>query len=440
MSELGEPSSIVQQRLVKVARAFGIDAARVSAFPTYFMVSMGSGEPVVLELTTAFGVQLRLDQFAAIDRLVGDAEAGDVTAAEGLRRLEEIGTSAPRFGRPTSILGYCILTVGLCLILHPTGSDVAAAAVFGVVVGVLRMLGSTRPNLQVLMPVLASFVVSVLAATAVDHDLIDPALRAVVASLVVFLPGATLTTAVLELAAGQMISGASRLVAGAVQLALLAFGILAGVEAVGLSSSLVLSVGGQRLGEWAPWLGVFVFAVGVATAHSAPKSGPPGVDRGAVHRVDRPARRQHRARRVRQRVRRCGGDDAGGVPRRPATTRHARPGIVPARVLAPRTGSARSHRADGTGGRCADRRHEGSRRHGGVDLRHRHRCAVRHDDDRRRRVDQGLAHEHPGERRAARAVEAPAVQMTLSSHPLRMVVGTSFGWFRRLCSDRLSLS
>ena len=200
MSEMGEPSSIVQERLVKVALAFGIDAARVSAFPTYFMVSMGSGEPVVLELTTAFGVQLRLDQFAAIDRLVGDAEQGLVTAGVGLRRLEEISTSAPRFGRPMSVLGYCILTVGLCLILHPTASDVAAAAVFGVVVGLLRTLATTRPNLQVLMPVLAAFVVSVLAATAVEHDWIDPALRAVVASLVVFLPGATLTTAVLELA------------------------------------------------------------------------------------------------------------------------------------------------------------------------------------------------------------------------------------------------
>jgi uncharacterized membrane protein YjjP (DUF1212 family) len=271
MSEMGEPSSIVQERLVKVALAFGIDAARVSAFPTYFRVSMGSGEPVVLELTTAFGVQLRLDQFAAIDRLVGDAEQGLVTAGVGLRRLEEISTSAPRFGRPMSVLGYCILTVGLCLILHPTASDVAAAAVFGVVVGLLRTLATTRPNLQVLMPVLAAFVVSVLAATAVEHDWIDPALRAVVASLVVFLPGATLTTAVLELAANQIVSGASRLVAGAVQLALLAFGILAGVEAVGVPSSTVLTVGGQRLGDWAPWLGVLVFAVGVAGAHSAPK-------------------------------------------------------------------------------------------------------------------------------------------------------------------------
>ena len=124
----------------------------------------------MLELTTSFGAQLRLDQFAAVDRLVGDAERGTLTADEGLRRLDEIRTSAPRFGRAVSVLGYCVLTVGLCLILHPTASDVAAAAVFGVVVGVLRTFAATRPNLQVLLPVLAAFVVSVLGATAVRHD------------------------------------------------------------------------------------------------------------------------------------------------------------------------------------------------------------------------------------------------------------------------------
>ena len=59
-SEMGEPSSIVQERLVKVALAFGIDAARVSAFPTYFMVSMGSGEPVVLTLRPFEIVTLRV--------------------------------------------------------------------------------------------------------------------------------------------------------------------------------------------------------------------------------------------------------------------------------------------------------------------------------------------------------------------------------------------
>ena len=91
-----------------------------------------------------------------------------------------------------------------------------------------------------------------------------------VASLVVFLPGAALTTAVLELAAGQMISGSGRLISGLMQLTLLAFGIVAGVEAVGIPTTEVFNSSGNLLGAWAPWLGVFVFAVGVLVANSAP--------------------------------------------------------------------------------------------------------------------------------------------------------------------------
>jgi uncharacterized membrane protein YjjB (DUF3815 family) len=120
------------------------------------------------------------------------------------------------------------------------------------------------------MPIIAAFVVSVLSALAVKHGLNEPGLRAMVASLVVFLPGAALTTAVLELAAGQMVSGSARLVSGVMQLALLAFGILAGVEAVGVVSSSVLSSSYHVLGPWAPWLGVLIFAMGVTVANSAP--------------------------------------------------------------------------------------------------------------------------------------------------------------------------
>jgi uncharacterized membrane protein YjjP (DUF1212 family) len=270
LSEMGEPVSAVQERLTTVARAYGAPNARVSAFPTYFMISMGTGEPVVLELTTSFGGSFRLDQFSAVDRLVGDATRGTVAPAEGLTRLAAVRASAPRFTTLVRILGYSVLTVGLSLILNPSRSDVAAAAVFGVVVGALREAAANRPNLRVLLPVLAAFTVSTLAALAVCNELVDPPLRAIVASLVVFLPGATLTTAVVELAAGQMVSGSSRLVTGAVQLALLAFGILAGIEAVGVATVRVLSGSGDLIGDRAPWLGVVVFAAGVTLTHSTP--------------------------------------------------------------------------------------------------------------------------------------------------------------------------
>jgi len=222
LNAAGEPVYRVQERLGDVARAYGARAARISAFPTYLMVTMGRGEPATLELTSLTGSP-RLDQMAALYRLAHVAERGAVPPADGLRRLEETREMRPRFGRWQSLVGYSVFTLGLCLLLDPAPGDVVAAAALGALVGVLRSLGRGQSPLQVLMPLIAAFVVSALSALAVKYNLTDPGLRAMVASLVVFLPGAALTIAVLELAAGQMVSGSSRLVSGVMQLALLAF-------------------------------------------------------------------------------------------------------------------------------------------------------------------------------------------------------------------------
>ena len=269
LNAVGEPVYTVQDRLTRVARAYGSEAARITAFPTFMMVSMGRGEPATVELTAPLASTPRLDQIAALDNLVQQAERGEVPPADGLRMLDEI-REMPRFGRLKGIVGYSVFSLGLCLILHPAPSDVASAAILGAVVGLLRSIEWRQSQLQVLMPVIAAFAVSALSALAVREGLTGTGLRAMVASLVVFLPGAALTTAVLELAAGQMISGSSRLVSGLMQLTLLAFGIVAGIGAVGVPVREVFSSSGDLLGDWAPWLGVFVFAVGVMVANSAP--------------------------------------------------------------------------------------------------------------------------------------------------------------------------
>ena len=277
LNAVGEPVYTVQERLSRVAAAYGTQSARITAFPTFMMVSMGRGEPATVELTTPLSPTPRLDQIAALDNLVSQAERGAVAPDDGLRQLDEIRDMRPRFGRVKSIVGYSVFSLGLCLILHPSPSDVTAAAALGALVGWLRSIAWRRSAIQVLMPVIAAFAVSALSALAVREGLTGTGLRAMVASLVVFLPGAALTTSVLELAEGQMISGASRLVSGLMQLTLLAFGIVAGIGAVGIPTDEVFSSSGNLLGDWAPWLGVLVFAVGVMVANSAPARSFPGL-------------------------------------------------------------------------------------------------------------------------------------------------------------------
>ncbi|HEV8459708.1 MAG TPA: threonine/serine exporter family protein [Gaiellaceae bacterium] len=270
MNAAGEPVYSVQSTLQRVAAAYGVTKARINAYPTSLFVALGRGESATLELTTPLSSVPRLDQISALHELIAEAEDGEITPNDGLERINHIRDMPDRFGPLASIAGYAVLTIGLCLILHPAWKDVGIAAVFGALVGVLRHVTRHLPTLQVLLPVLAAFCIAAATALLVKHHWADPGLRAMIASLVVFLPGAALTTAILELTAGDMVAGASRLVWAGLQVMLLAFGIVAGIEASGVTAQTAFSSHSQLLGGWAAWLGVFVFAVGVIVSHQVP--------------------------------------------------------------------------------------------------------------------------------------------------------------------------
>jgi uncharacterized membrane protein YjjB (DUF3815 family) len=58
---------------------------------------------------------------------------------------------------------------------------------------------------------------------------------------------------------------------GAVQMLLLAFGIVAGAELAGLPDAVAADGSGNLLGWWAPWLGVVVFGLATSVYFSAPR-------------------------------------------------------------------------------------------------------------------------------------------------------------------------
>jgi uncharacterized membrane protein YjjB (DUF3815 family) len=107
--------------------------------------------------------------------------------------------------------------------------------------------------------------VFLLARAGLDIDPYTP----VIAALVTFLPGALLTTAVIELATGQMMSGAGRLAQGVTRLVLLAIGIIAAGQLVGVPATTAGGLSTPILRTIVPWLGVAIFGVGVVLAYSA---------------------------------------------------------------------------------------------------------------------------------------------------------------------------
>jgi uncharacterized membrane protein YjjP (DUF1212 family) len=270
----GDAVSEVQEQLRAIAAAHGYRRARVAVFPTLLIVALNPAESAGFR-TIDSSRQLRLDQASDAIRLGRAAAARRVAPHDALAELDRILASRSRFGTVAYIASHGVLTLGLGLLIHPAAVDLWVYVGLGVLVGAMKAWSAGRNAGGYLLPIVAAALVSAIAFLA--HGGNDAAsLRLTIPPLVTFLPGALLTMATVDLAMGETITGASRFVAGLLQLALLAIGIVVGAEIVGNPhAGPVAGDAADTLGTWAPWAGVLVFGVGVYVHNSAPRRALP---------------------------------------------------------------------------------------------------------------------------------------------------------------------
>lgn len=267
----GEQTAKVELTLRRTASAYGMRKSRVVAFPTAVFISIHDEEGEQVTLAQCEPQTLRLDQIAGVYALGQAAQKAAVVPADGLQRLSSILAQKARFGAAGIVVGHTILTVGLAMVLMPTASNLAAAAGLGSIVGAVKLFNRGRALLAVPLPVVAAALVSALVFLAMKYGLpVDP-LHALVPPLITFLPGGMLVLGMVELAYGDLVSGASRLIAGFVQLVLLAFGLAVGSVLVGYSpSELTYSAADYVKIIDGAWVGVLVFGLGAYLHFSAP--------------------------------------------------------------------------------------------------------------------------------------------------------------------------
>ncbi|GAA1795544.1 threonine/serine ThrE exporter family protein [Agromyces lapidis] len=270
MNAAAESVDRIRDTLVKVSRAYGRDDTDFIVLPTVIIVETGEGEEGRVEIRSAVNASFRFDQIAALYNLIGEAERAELDPIEGLKRLNEIGAMKPGHGWIVRTFGHAVLVTGLSLLLAPTWQGALIAFGLGAFVGLAKLVRS--PTLQLIFPVFAAFACAIVVFLIAPHIEIGDPIRLLIAPLATFLPGGVLTTGVGELAAGQMLAGASRLVFGLVQLALLAFGILAAGTVVGVEDSSYEALeASDTLPWWIPVVGVLLFAIGNYLHFSAPR-------------------------------------------------------------------------------------------------------------------------------------------------------------------------
>jgi uncharacterized membrane protein YjjP (DUF1212 family) len=174
--------------LRRTASAYGVGRSRVVTFPTAIIISLHDRVEERVTLTEGSGHTLRLDQIADVYELGEAAQRGAVAPGEGLARLVEILRKSARFGVAGTVVGHMILSVGLSMVLVPSLTSVAVAAVLGAIVGALRAFNRNQPVLAMPLPVVAAGAVSVLVFLAVKRGL--PAMVTFLPSFWLLVPGA----------------------------------------------------------------------------------------------------------------------------------------------------------------------------------------------------------------------------------------------------------
>jgi uncharacterized membrane protein YjjP (DUF1212 family) len=215
------------------AAALGVQC-EIWATPTGLLLSLGDATSMsatqqtrVLRLEPA---NVDLAALVALDGIADRVIAGQTTVADGFAEFRELDRPPPRSARLVKTLAFGLAAAAVAGLFGTGWLEIIVSAFLGVVIGTIVVAGSTRPHLGAASEAVAALIATVLA-TAFAHFVAPIAVQSVVvASLIVLMPGLTLTTAISELAAQQLVTGTTRFAGALVTLLKLTFGSVAGAQ------------------------------------------------------------------------------------------------------------------------------------------------------------------------------------------------------------------
>jgi uncharacterized membrane protein YjjP (DUF1212 family) len=223
----GTPAHRLEEALRRVCVRLGLDA-EVFTTPTAIIMSFGDPTHLRTRMLRVDGGELDMSKLARVDALTDDVVAKRVTVSEGVARLDAIVTSPRQFGRVVSTLVHGTTAGSIAVFFGGSVADVALAAAIGLLLGVLaQALARSTDQARVLELIGAAFAAFVSGLASAFWPTIAPSL-VTVASLVILLPGMSLTVAMTELATRNMIAGTARLMSAVLVLLELVVGVALG--------------------------------------------------------------------------------------------------------------------------------------------------------------------------------------------------------------------
>jgi uncharacterized membrane protein YjjP (DUF1212 family) len=215
--------------------------------------------------------EVNLKRLCQVDEIADRVIAGQLDFVEGRRQLRAVGERpASRIGDLAGVLSFGVSSAAIATILHTGGREAGGAGRNGLLIGAISLAPRRWPSFAPALEAAAAFLCT-LVAIAVAQWFVPIALRPVVlASLIVLMPGMTLTTAVRELSSQHLISGTARMMGAATTLLKLIFGTAAALQLGALLGIAPPATDSIPLPAWAGWCGVIAAAFSFAVLFKSP--------------------------------------------------------------------------------------------------------------------------------------------------------------------------
>jgi uncharacterized membrane protein YjjP (DUF1212 family)/uncharacterized membrane protein YjjB (DUF3815 family) len=257
----GSPVGVVENTLTEIALTYGVNC-EIIALPNILMLKIGQSVHTLTDFSVQRATTMPLNQVSALGELVDRLKAKGISPGEASQEVDHILTLQPRFNSAAIVIGYVVSIVGLTMRFRVDTIAIWITAAAGLLVALLILLFRKWPRFNLLLPVIAAITVSTIIFYMTRIGLVYGSANLIIPPLVTFLPGAILTTGMIELASMNLISGSSRLMYGAATLFLLFIGIAVGMNISELPSVLVTTYEASVYPWWAPVLGTLLFGIG----------------------------------------------------------------------------------------------------------------------------------------------------------------------------------
>ncbi|MEE9141777.1 MAG: threonine/serine exporter family protein [Gammaproteobacteria bacterium] len=257
----GTPTNRLEEALYGMARVLGVEA-QFLATPTSITASVGpEGEQEIRLLRLDPGEQ-NLEKLARLHDVMKLVGASEMNAARGAEKIRTIVDAPMRYGKSLTVLGFMAASSTATYLFGGAWNEIIVGLAIGTVLGLLAVFSLPRPRLARMYFAIAAMIAALAAGLAAF--ILQPLYPfiAILGSLIVLIPGLSLTIAMNELANGHLMSGTARFAWALFIFLQMGFGVAVGVILVGTLGTVPVPVEPAQLPDYLKFVAFPIAAAG----------------------------------------------------------------------------------------------------------------------------------------------------------------------------------